>query len=370
MNLNDIQATENLNITKATTAFRSTTMTCCVADGCNKRCSFNDLGESQPLYCGEHKQKGMINVLSRVCCYPECRSYPFYNILGEKNGIYCSKHKEDDMVDVKNRTCVVEDCLEAPTFNFGGEKRGIYCSQHKDPEMVDVRQSICQHESCNRKYPLYNMPGESKGMYCNLHYLPGMVAVKKRKTKRCKYPGCDTYPSYNFPGKRTEHYCAVHKAPTMVEVKRRCCERQGCQVRPSFNFPGMRKRRFCQAHMLDGMVHAVHAYNKDKTLKEGVATRTTGRKRSAASLEGEVSASTTSRDSLGSETVSFEPLLVASKMIENGGGIVSSLEMLHGLPSAWAPKPANPAAVEAATLPESRSQAKVYTTVISYDEMS
>jgi hypothetical protein len=132
--------------------------------------------------------KGMVNVKTPTCIYPDCKVIPNYNIEGEIRGVYCLNHKKEGMVDVKNRTCSYPECKKQPNYNIEGENRGLYCLTHKLQGMVDVKSQMCVHPECKTQ-PIYNKIGETKGLYCSLHKKEGMMNVKD---KTCKSDWCFT----------------------------------------------------------------------------------------------------------------------------------------------------------------------------------
>ena len=58
------------------------------------------------LYCGKHKKKGMVNVNTKKCKDPWCKTLPNYNVEGETVGLYCNAHKKNGTVNVKSPTCL------------------------------------------------------------------------------------------------------------------------------------------------------------------------------------------------------------------------------------------------------------------------
>lgn len=48
----------------------------CKADGCGKRPVFNFPGERLPVFCQNHKEPNMVDVLNRLCTYPGTRTHP------------------------------------------------------------------------------------------------------------------------------------------------------------------------------------------------------------------------------------------------------------------------------------------------------
>lgn len=52
----------------------------------------------KPLYCGEHKKDGMIDVISKRCIQDDCKKQSSCNIEDEKP-LYCGEHKKDGMIN-------------------------------------------------------------------------------------------------------------------------------------------------------------------------------------------------------------------------------------------------------------------------------
>jgi hypothetical protein len=57
-----------------------------------------------------------------------------------KGGLFCKEHREPGMVDVVNKTCARLDCELRPTFNAPGKKGGLFCKEHR--ELVSVTNRI------------------------------------------------------------------------------------------------------------------------------------------------------------------------------------------------------------------------------------
>jgi hypothetical protein len=62
----------------------------------------------------------MVNVISKICIFEECKTRPSFNFDGESNAIYCGDHKKENMIDVKSKKCLFENCIKQPNFNFEG----------------------------------------------------------------------------------------------------------------------------------------------------------------------------------------------------------------------------------------------------------
>jgi len=183
----------------------------CNFEGCNKNSTYNTQGETKRLFCKDHKEDGMIDVVNKRCKFEGgCDKRPKFNTPGEKSGLYCNEHKKDGMVDVIHKKCEFKGgCNKRPTYNTPGEKAGLYCKDHKENGMVDVVNKRCEFEGGCDKHAIYNILGETKRLYCNEHKKDGMVDVK---SKRCKNDWCETFiknPQY-------EGYCAfcfINKYP-------------------------------------------------------------------------------------------------------------------------------------------------------------
>ena len=58
-----------------------------------------------------------------------CKKGGVYNFQGVPYGIYCKEHKEPDMVDVINKKCSYENCNISASLGLPGHKRET-CFQH------------------------------------------------------------------------------------------------------------------------------------------------------------------------------------------------------------------------------------------------
>jgi putative hemolysin len=218
---------------------------------CSKRASFNTKG-LKARFCSDHKEVGMVNVVSKTCDYEGCDIIPNYNTKGLKKARFCSDHKQVGMVDVMNKTCDYEGCDKQPCYNTKGLKKPRFCSLHKEVGMVNVVSKTCDYEGCD-KQPCYNTKGLKKARFCLLHKEVGMVNVV---SKTCDYEGCDVLPCYNTKGLKNPRFCLLHKEVGMVDVKSKTCDFDGCDKQPSYNMKG-KKARFCLLHKEVGMVNVV-----------------------------------------------------------------------------------------------------------------
>ena len=142
---------------------------------CTTQPTYNFEGEKKPIYCKEHKENGMINVLETRKCL-KCNKYPLYNFESETKGIYCVEHKEKNMIDVVNLKCKESNCNKQPNYNLLGSKKGMYCENHKEDNMIDVVNIKCKTNNCD-KYPSYNLLGKTERLYCKKHKKKGMIDI-------------------------------------------------------------------------------------------------------------------------------------------------------------------------------------------------
>lgn len=86
---------------------------------CEKSALYNKKGE-RPLYCSEHKQEGMVDVIHKKCLKCEYVAY-----FGLPNGkpLYCSYHSLDGMVDTRHKICKTHLCDTPALKSYDG-----YCT--------------------------------------------------------------------------------------------------------------------------------------------------------------------------------------------------------------------------------------------------
>lgn len=223
----------------------------CAEDGCNIEPSYNYKGEAKRLYCSQHKREGMVRPNTIYCNAENCGTIATFNNEGGKPK-YCNEHKDVDMVDVtKRRVCEQQGCKIRPCFNVPNDKIPKYCLQHRTEGMIDVTNTrICAKEGCGIR-PCYNTAGEKQGLYCLKHKREHMINVVDHK---CREEGCTLIPCFNYPECTNGLYCGKHKKPLMENVKDRKCAYTGCTLQSSYNFPNERIRLYCSKHKLPDMV--------------------------------------------------------------------------------------------------------------------
>ena len=193
---------------------------------CDKRPFFNFPGNKRGLLCADHKEPGMVNVMSLKCEHENCQTQPCFNFPTELFCRFCASHKEAGMVNLRERPCEHDGCMKKPCRNFPGETRGRFCNDHELEGMMDVLCDRCTREGCGARAN-YNIWPIKKGLFCYDHKLDGMINVKAAK---CRQEGCFTFPVFALPGSTSGVYCREHKSPEMVDVKNPRCKTPMCDI--------------------------------------------------------------------------------------------------------------------------------------------
>jgi len=203
----------------------------------------------------------MVNVKSKTCIEPNCKTQPSFNIEGQSKALYCCVHKKENMVDVKSKTCIELNCKTLPSYNIEG-KKSLYCSVHKKENMVNVISKTCIEPDCKTQ-PSYNIEGQKEALYCSIHKKDNMVNVK---SKTCIEPDCKKQPTFNIEGKKEGLYCSVHKKENMVNVISKTCKTPMCSIRVQEKYNGY--CYFCFIHMFPDSPITKNYKTKEKTVVE------------------------------------------------------------------------------------------------------
>ena len=158
----------------------------------------------------------MINVVSRHCEEPNCKTQPSFAMPGERGARYCAAHMREDMVDVRSRQCQADGCSSIwPNFAMEGEPRGRLCASHKTSGMVDVRNKRCEATGCiERAY--YGAPGDRVST-CSDHMLDGYI---NRPSARCDFETCREPATH---GASRPDRCGAHRRPEDDNLVERKC---------------------------------------------------------------------------------------------------------------------------------------------------
>ena len=152
----------------------------CIHPNCKTRPTYNVEGQTKALYCSEHKSDEMVDVINKKCIHPNCKKQPNYNAEGQTNALYCSEHKLENMVNIVSKTCIHPNCKTIPNYNYQDEKIALYCSEHKTENMVNIVSKACKTHLCNilvgDKYDGYCLR-------CYMYLFPDKPVSRNYKTK-------------------------------------------------------------------------------------------------------------------------------------------------------------------------------------------
>ena len=190
----------------------------CIEPNCKTRPTFNTDGEKKALYCFTHKEEGMIDVISKTCIEPDCNKQPTFNTDGEKKGLYCSAHKLNGMIDVISKTCIEPDCNTQPTFNTDGETKALYCGTHKEEGMIDVINKTCKSDWCTIRVTEKN---DGYCLRCYINLFPDKPVARNYKTK--EYSVVEhvkkMFPNLNWiADKKIEGGCSKRRPDLLLDL--------------------------------------------------------------------------------------------------------------------------------------------------------
>lgn len=253
-------------------------------DNNKPRASFNFPNEKKPVYCKQHAEKGMINLNNKNNKCQGCQTkQPSYGFLGEK-AVRCSKCALEGMVDLVSNLCTFEECRKNANYGFFGQK-ATRCKSHAEQNMVDVKNNKCK--LCSKQATF----GIDKPTHCKEHKTEGMED-KRHTTEICQQ--CELRATYGT-GKRPTH-CKNHKTDEMKDVVSKMCVKCGeiqpifgytkdnlfcgsCKEKdmkdivnkmcikcnehqPTYNYKGVKPPLYCSGCALDGMVDIINTMCK------------------------------------------------------------------------------------------------------------
>ena len=178
----------------------------CLGDLCTKNPSFGNEDDIRPTYCGDHKLKGMMDLIHTRCIL--CTKRPCFGTDGDSRPTYCGDHMLKGMVDIINIRCLL--CKKHPHFGMEYDSRPTYCGDHKLKGMVDIVNIRCL--LCT-KHPIFGMECDSRPTYCGEHRLKGMVDII---SKRCLL--CTKQPSFCTAYDSRPTYCGDHRLNGMESI--------------------------------------------------------------------------------------------------------------------------------------------------------
>ena len=206
--------------------------------GCSKQGTFG-IAENLEIYCLEHKDDNMIDIIHKICLNCNKRAY-YGNSFGKL--LYCKEHKKDT-INLSVKKCKFIGCKTQPRF---GINKATHCKSHKTDNMIDIYNKRCCEIDCTIINPVFNIIG-GNGKYCKKHKKDNMINVK---SKICNENNCTKQPSYDFIGGKGI-YCKEHKKDNMIDIKHHKCNE--CDSRALYGKPGS-KPSVCFIHRKKGMI--------------------------------------------------------------------------------------------------------------------
>ena len=156
------------------------------------------------------------------CKEEGCNKQPHYNIPGESKGLFCGEHREEGMVDVKNKKCKFEEgCNKQPKFNIPGESKGLYCDSHKKNGMVDVVNKKCKNNLCNTQYNNPKYEGYCAYCFINDPKNADKPILRNFKTKETAVRDyiLEKYPDFTWRcDKRIQDGCSRRRPDLMLDL--------------------------------------------------------------------------------------------------------------------------------------------------------
>eukprot|EP00903_Cladosiphon_okamuranus_P011188 g10557.t1 len=223
----------------------------CAADGCQKRPSFAEVGES-PARCKLHKAKGDINVKNPICNIQGCFSRSRFGMPGSKP-VHCKDHRQPGDINPCRPPCIHPGCTVTPTYGEEGRKPAR-CAKHKKPNDINTNRQRCGEKDCRERPCFVNYATGVK--HCLRHFSSGdtggLRGMCQARDPDSEAP-CRKYATFGeVQGKPLK--CKDHKQAEDVDVLNKMCVHTMCFKRPSFAPAGEAARR-CKSHALSGDVN-------------------------------------------------------------------------------------------------------------------
>lgn len=194
------------------------------------------------------------------CSDVSCAMRPRFNVEGSKSGIFCKQHAEDAMVNVVSKRCAHEVCLTWPMVNVKGTETVVFCRRHARDGMVNICADCCVQGSC------------AKG--ARLNFVDSMVAFCRRHAEGTCFrltserDSCATRAAVKIQGGKTPMFCDKHAEEGMANVRMNRCSPGACMTGSSFNVKGSKTPAFCKTMLTTAwwasfaitVVHMAHAW--------------------------------------------------------------------------------------------------------------
>lgn len=187
----------------------------CAYEGCNAYRSFAPEGSKKAKFCAHHAEPGM-ECRAEEMRPPRVRNDADLRSTRLLKREFCARHAKPGMVDVCSRLCAHPGCRTRPSYGEPG-KTPEFCSGHAKEGMTIIRGWTCSKQGCRRP-PTHGKVGNSKAAFCEEHAPEGMVMVVEFRTRGCIHPGCTKRSSFGAKDSGKAEFCATHAREGLVNV--------------------------------------------------------------------------------------------------------------------------------------------------------
>jgi hypothetical protein len=118
-----------------------------------------------------------IKKYSKWCDEISCTNKAKYGVL-QNYPIYCYDHRDIYMFDVLSKKCKYQGCIIQPTFGYSYCKPE-YCKKHSNNLMFNVKMKLCTSKNCTTK-ATYCIKPKSNLIFCRLHKTDSMIRIYKK----------------------------------------------------------------------------------------------------------------------------------------------------------------------------------------------
>jgi len=216
--------------------------------------------------CKDHKKSNHIRIknIHQNCKYKreKCYKRAVYNKKGEKKGLFCFDHKEDGMENVVTKKCI--SCkVKVPTYSKLGMRTKLYCEDcvPNKTEYKSVSKVECFAPNCERN-PSHALKGQKTRVACDDHFDP-VIHEKRKFHKICDVDGCELTKSFGQVGTKIKEFCSEHAKEAELktgilyrEVSKKLCiheETNGdkCYKYATYGDETDRIKKYCGDHIPD-----------------------------------------------------------------------------------------------------------------------
>ncbi len=234
----------------------------CLKINCEKYAMY---GFNIRKYCSEHKEKGMIDLVNKLC--EVCGKTACFGIPGEKV-TRCKKHIKEGMEDLTHGKCKSKGCKKQAAYGLKSGKRE-YCILHKSKDMIDLANNKCTEECKNRAS--FGLPG-NKATVCGIHKKIGYIHDPNKSCKFTNAKGkCKNLALYGYS---KAIHCEDHKLDDENDMICKICKECGlpmvvdkngiCEYHDinKLNKSYCQKQKKVMKYLSDNLDWKIHSYDK------------------------------------------------------------------------------------------------------------